>query len=237
MSRYKDIAKNIQDRIQSGEYKPNQILPSQKDLATEFQTSRVTIQKSLDELSNKNLIIRKQGSGSFVAPNPLSTLDILSSQYEGTTQLFRDKGTITTKVLRFDIRLPQKKEAERLNISDTTPVYDVFRLRNLNDEPYELDQSIMPLSVITDLTEQIAKGSIYNFIENNLGLKVGSSTRKISAKKPNDDDIKYLDCKNNDPVLQVSQTVSLTDGRIFEYSHTKHRYDKGSIIVVNNIEK
>jgi len=95
----------------------------------------------------------------------------------------------------------------------------------------------MPLSVITDLNEKIAEGSIYNFIENNLGLKVGSSTRKISAEKPNDNDKKYLNCKNDDPVLQVSQTVSLNDGRIFEYSHTRHRYDKGSIIVVNNIEK
>lgn len=234
ISQYKDIANTLKARIQNGDYVTGEHLPSQKELAEEFGTSRVTIQKALDELSNANLILRRQGSGTTVAPNSQSTLDILSSQYEGTTKLFAGRGKVSTQVLHFEIRLPNAHEQKRLSISDSTPVYDILRLRNVDDKPYELDHSIMPLSVIRNLTEKIAAGSIYTFIETQLGLKIGSSIRKITADIPSEDDQKYLQCHHNEPILQVSQTVHLADGRPFEYSQTRHRYDKGGVIVINN---
>lgn len=234
ISQYKEIANTLKERIRNGDYRPGQHLPSQKKLGNEFNTSRVTIQKALDELSNANLILRRQGSGTKVAPNSQSTLDILSSQYEGTTKLFEGRGKVSTKVLKFQIRLPSSHEQKRLAISDSTPVYDVLRLRNVDEEPYELDHSVMPLSVIQNLTETIASKSIYDFIETTLGLKVGSSIRKITADIPQKNDIEYLKCDHGEPILQVSQTVHLSDGRAFEYSQTRHRYDKGGIIVINN---
>ncbi|KRL04568.1 GntR family transcriptional regulator [Liquorilactobacillus oeni] len=235
ISLYREIAKKIRTKIKNGLYKPGEPLPRQKELALEYKTSRVTIQKALDILFNENLIVRKQGSGTFVSPNSLSALDILSSQYGGTTKLFSDKANVSTLVLNFAIRLPSLKECEKLNILETMPVYDIYRLRNLDEEPYELDRSIMPLSVISGLNENIVKNSIFSFIQNKLNLEIGSSLRKIGADKAKQDDIKYLKCKPNDPVLQISQTVSLKDGRIFEYSHTRHRYDKGNIVVFNKV--
>ncbi|MCM6811089.1 GntR family transcriptional regulator [Pediococcus pentosaceus] len=234
ISQYNQIANTLKERIKKGDYVAGQHLPSQKELADEFHTSRVTIQKALDELSNTNLILRRQGSGTTVAPNSRSTLDILSSQYEGTTKLFEGRGKVTTKVLKFEIRFPSVHEQKRLSISDSTPVYDILRLRNIDNEPYELDHSIMPLSVIQNLTEKIASGSIYTFIESTLGLKIGSSIRKITADVSRKNDQDYLKCTHNEPILQVSQTVHLSDGRPFEYSQTRHRYDKGGVIVINN---
>ncbi len=234
ISQYKEIATTLKNRIKTGDYETGQHLPSQKELADEFGTSRVTIQKALDELSNANLILRRQGSGTTVAPNSQSTLDILSSQYEGTTKLFEGRNKVTTQVLNFEIRLPNPHEQKRLAISSSTPVYDVLRLRNVDKEPYELDHSIMPLSVIQNLTEEIASGSIYKFIESTLNLKIGCSIRKITADISQKNDQKYLKCNHGEPILQVSQTVHLSDGRAFEYSQTRHRYDKGGVIVINN---
>ncbi|CAM3113367.1 GntR family transcriptional regulator [Leuconostoc rapi] len=235
MSLYQQIAKKIRQKIENGDYQPGEALPRQAELANEFNTSRVTIQKSLDMLFNDNLIIRRQGSGTFVSPTYSSALDIISSQYGGTTQLFSGKAKVSTKVLHFEIRLPTPEESKKLNTSETVPVYDIYRLRFLDNEPYELTKSIMPLSVITNLTEEVATGSIFSFIKNELHLEIGSAVRRISADKANNDDVSYLNCRNDDPVLQVSQTISLTDGRIFEYSHTRHRYDKGSIVVFNKM--
>ena len=223
MSLYQEIAKHLRQKIEDGNYQPGEALPRQTDLASEYNTSRVTIQKALDMLFNDNLIIRKQGSGTFVSPTYSSALDIISSQYGGTTQLFSGKADVSTQVLHFEIRLPTNEESKQLNISTTVPVYDIYRLR------------IMPLSVISNLTQEVAEHSIFSFIQNDLKMAIGSAVRRISADKATDDDIKYLDCLKEDPILQITQTVSLKDGRIFEYSHTRHRYDKGSIVVFNKV--
>ncbi|CAM3126426.1 MULTISPECIES: GntR family transcriptional regulator [Leuconostoc] len=235
MSLYQEIAKHLRQKIEDGNYQPGEALPRQTDLASEYNTSRVTIQKALDMLFNDNLIIRKQGSGTFVSPTYSSALDIISSQYGGTTQLFSGKADVSTQVLHFEIRLPTNEESKQLNISTTVPVYDIYRLRKLDQEPYELTKSIMPLSVISNLTQEVAEHSIFSFIQNDLKMAIGSAVRRISADKATDDDIKYLDCLKEDPILQITQTVSLKDGRIFEYSHTRHRYDKGSIVVFNKV--
>lgn len=235
MTLYQTIAKKLKSSIKNGKYKPGEALPKQAELAAEFNTSRVTIQKALDILFNDNLIIRKQGSGTFVSPTYYSALDILSSQYSGTTRLFSGKASVSTKVLNFEIRMPTDEEVDHLGTEASIPVYDVYRLRFLDNVPYELTKSVMPLSVVTNLTKEVAKGSIFSFIENELNLEIGSAVRRISADKATKDDMDYLECQSNDPVLQVTQTLSLKDGRNFEYSHTRHRYDKGSVVVFNKI--
>lgn len=235
MSLYQQVAKKLRQRIEAGNYQPGEALPRQAELALEFNTSRITIQKALDILFNDNLIIRKQGSGTYVSPTYSSALDIISSQYGGTTQLFAGKATVSTQVLHFEIRLPTDEESQKLHIESTIPVYDIYRLRKLDNNPYELTKSIMPLSVISNLTKEVAERSIFAFIQHDLGLEIGNAVRRISADKTKNDDIQYLDCETHDPILQVSQTVSLKDGRIFEYAQTRHRYDKGSIVVFNKV--
>ena len=57
-------------------------------------------------------------------------------------------------------------------------------------------------------------------------MKIGGSHRKIRADKPNDLDQQYLQCKVDDPVLEMEQVAYLNTGIPFEYSFSRHRYDK-----------
>lgn len=231
ISKYIDIANIVKQRISNGTYQAGDALPGQKAMAEEFQTSRVTIQRALDILSSSGLINRRQGSGAYVSQFGASMLDANINQFIGTTKLFKDKAKVDTKTLKFLIRLPDEEEANKLLLAISTPVYDILRLRYINDIPYSIEHSIMPTTVITGITEKVLEQSIYEYIQTKLKLKIGSAFRIISADKPNNLDKKYLDCTDTDPVLQISQVVYLRDGAPFEYSHTRHRYDQGSIYV------
>lgn len=235
MAKYKDIAKVIRERILNGTYPTGESLPEQVKLSKEFKTSRMTIQKALDLLGYEGLIYSKQGKGTFVKSNAdsLSKLDTSINQYVGTTELFKNKASVSSKIIKNELRLPSSKEQDKLQLDRTDAVYDVIRVRYLDEAPYCIEHSIMPTKILGDLTDEVLKKSIYYYLEQQLNLKIGAAYRKISADKPNKMDQEYLKCDLTEPVLQVKQTVFLQNGKPFEYSTTRHRFDMGSITTIN----
>ena len=64
---YQQIKGLILQSLQSGEWKPGESIPSEMDLAARFRVSQGTVRKAIDELSAENLVVRRQGKGTFVA--------------------------------------------------------------------------------------------------------------------------------------------------------------------------
>ena len=63
---YQQIKALILLSLQSGEWKPGEAIPSEIDLATRFRVSQGTVRKAIDELASDNLLVRRQGKGTFV---------------------------------------------------------------------------------------------------------------------------------------------------------------------------
>ncbi|WP_143812318.1 UTRA domain-containing protein, partial [Oenococcus oeni] len=105
------------------------------------------------------------------------------------------------------------------------------RLRIVDEEPYVLEYTKMPVKVIPGISDDILKKSIYHYIKSDLNLKIGSAFRKIRADKPNLFDKKFLNCKNEDPILEITQTAFLNSDIPFEFSRVRYRYDKGNMVV------
>lgn len=235
MAIYQDIAADIREKIIAGVYETGELLPKQKELAEQYQTSRMTIQKAMELLKYEGLIQSIPGSGTYVKPihASLSKLDSRADYYSGTTKQFEGAGEVTSKVLAFNVRFPNQLESEALMINPSSPVYDIHRLRLLDGEPLNLEYTIMPVEIIKGITEEVLAKSIYTHIEETLGLSIGVANRRIHADKPSLDDQQYLECAQDDPVLEISQVVFLDSGIPFEYSHSRHRYDKGDVLFTN----
>ena len=101
----------------------------------------------------------------------------------------------------------------------------------LNEKPAKLEYTIMPVKRVPGITLEILHKSVYSYIQNELGLKLGKDDRIITAEKSDAYDMKYLDCKQDDPVLCVQQKAYLEDGRPFELSESRNRYDRGALTV------
>ncbi|MBO0455387.1 GntR family transcriptional regulator [Enterococcus hulanensis] len=232
MTRYIEISDDIRNKIVASFYQQGQQLPKQMELMEEYQTSRMTIQKALNLLNMEGLITAKKGTGTFVSKKipPQFFLDSKVNQFTGVTDHLRGKGRLSSEVISFDVRFPDEVEVEKLQIADEDPVYDIIRLRKLDKEPILLEYTIMPLKVIPNITKKILNQSIYYYIQHELTLSIGSAVRRIHADRPDAYDKQYLECKEIDPVLEINQVAYLSDGRPFEYSQTRHRYDKGDII-------
>lgn len=236
MIKYSEIAEDLREKIVTGFYTKGKLLPKQTELVKIYQTSRVTIQKSLNILSKEGLVFSKRGVGTFVVEEiPESfLLDSKVNRFSGVTNELRGKGKLSSEIISFEVRFPDEIECDKLQISSESPVYDIIRLRKLNKEPILLEYTIMPIKVIPDLTKNVLLKSIYAFIENDLHLTIGSAVRRIHADRPDAYDKQFLDCREIDPILEINQVAYLKDGRPFEYSQTRHRFDKGDIIFTSS---
>lgn len=150
------------------------------------------------------------------------------------TKRLGETGKITSKIISFAILFPDEKEQEKLKIRSDQQIYDIVRLRLFDDIPVVLEYTIMPLHVIPGITEEVLSSSVYSYITNQLHSSIGTSVRRIKADRADTYDQQYLACAATDPILEVEQTVYLGDGTPFEFSQSRHRYDMGDFIVVNN---
>ena len=229
MTGYKKIAEDLQNQIRKGKYKENTLLPSQQELAEKYHVSRVTINHAFHLLKEEEFITTRRGYGAIVQI-PEEKSDVNVDQYVGLSELRGKDASVDSTIISFSLRFPEEEEMKKLSIAANEPVYDIIRLRNVNGEPLMLEYTIMPIKVIPGIDEAILKKSIYAYIQKTLHLEIGASVRKIRADKPDAYDRQYLQCAEDDPVLEVEQTVRLKDGTPFEYSQTRSRYDNTSFI-------
>lgn len=227
MTKYEQVAEEIKSRIFNGQYKVKEQLPLEKEICDEFAVSKMTVKKALDILVTEGYIIKRRGSGSFV--KDVNTEELrersLRTQISGFTRTHSGEN-VSTKVLEFNTIFADDKIAKELNIEDGDLVCVIERVRYVDDEPMVIEKTYMPLSIVPKIKRTVVEDSIYKFVELSTGLKVQSSHSTVRADIAKEKDKEYLKLKDNEPVLEVERTAYLEDGTIFEYSFSRHRYDK-----------
>ncbi|PRR82084.1 GntR family transcriptional regulator [Clostridium vincentii] len=235
LPKYKVVYNDIKKKIQTQVYKTNEKIPDGNSLAQEFSYSKLTITKALDLLVQEGLLIRRQGSGTYVKENlsPIATIQL--EHFCGYSKKF-GKEHIKSTVIEFSVITPDKEIAENLNITDDF-VYKIIRLRTIDNLPKVIEETYMPLYVIPGLKKKHIEDSIYDYITKELGHKIQSAHISIKGDKANIRDIQYLNLTENDFIMEVEKISFLENGKIFEYSKTHHCYEdfKFNTVIVNTI--
>lgn len=229
MFKYEVIAEDIQNKIQSGYYKPDEKLPQELELCRQYDASRITVREAMEMLVHKGLIIKRRGAGTFVKA---ITGDVQEKQGFARSQQFdgfsrENEGRhVTSDVHEFQLLRAPKQVAEKLQVVEGAFVCYICRTRCLDGEPRVVEYTYMPTDFIPGITDEVVHSSIYSYIENTLKLKIQSAHRIARASMPTEQEREWL--KIGDaaiPVFEVEQTAYLDDGRIFEYSKSRHRAD------------
>lgn len=234
-AKYFDVVRVIYSRIKDGTYHPGKPLPKQEVLAKELGVSRLTVKKALDGLERKGLVFKQSGLGTFVPDDiPIhSSIDSPATLFTGLENLM-GADNVKSKIIVFSVELPSKAIKKNLSLKKGELVYDIFRLRIVNDQPFTLERTYIPVNLVPDLNKNVLHSSIYNYIHQQLKLKFGHAYRKIRASKSNQYDEKYLLAKKDDPILELEQIIWLTNGKPIEYSTSRNRYDQRIYTITEN---
>ncbi|WP_294603745.1 GntR family transcriptional regulator [uncultured Lactobacillus sp.] len=234
-AKYLTVVQTIVSRIKAGTYQAGDLLPNQQTLANELGVSRLTVKKALDGLERKGIIYKQSGLGTFVSSDiPIrSKIDSPANVFTGLMELMK-ADNIKSKIIKFSVGFPNKQIQKNLSLTSSEPVYNIIRLRLVDDNPLVIEHTYMPVNLVPNLNTDILHSSIYNYIHQKLKLKFGHAYRKIKATKSDEYDQKYLAAKKDDPMLELEQIVWLTNGKPIEYSISRNRYDQRDYTIIEN---
>lgn len=224
--KYLFITNKLRHEIETGEYKANDQLPKEFDLANSYNVSRITIRNALKELENQGLIYRIQGAGTYVKDRNLSETSVSTDQLE----LINLK-KYHLKLLDFEVGQVPEKISEALEVKPYDIVYTIKRAAVAADKQFVAFQKIcIPAKVVQGLDMEMMESSIYPLVKEKIGIMPKKATRLISlvhANKEFLDENKISDqINNNEPLLKWHQQSYLQDGRAFEWNETYYRITK-----------
>lgn len=197
--------------LQRGEWKPGDLIPSEVDLAQRFQVSQGTVRKAVDELATENLLVRRQGKGTFVATHheeraQFRFLRVVPDQHQplpGASRYLECKRSRAAPEL-----------AEQLRLKVNEAVIYVKRVLSFDNEPIVLDEIWLPGTLFKKLTaERLAhyKGPLYGLFESEFGTRMIRADERIRAVAASADAAKLLKVAAGSPLLLVER-VSYTYG-------------------------
>ncbi|AZK47576.1 trehalose operon repressor [Paenibacillus lentus] len=222
---YLNLYKDYAEQIDTGVLPPGSKLPSENELAATYQISRETVRKGLNLLAQNGYINKIKGKGSFVLDTGRLKFPIsgLVSYKELSERLGKKSRTIVHATERVRAGNDIAKE---LRIEADQPIWKVIRSREIDGERIILDIDYLLAEVVPELTKEIAADSIYQYLEQELLLKISYAEKVICVERATDLDHQYMELKDDTHVVVVRGYVHLEDTTLFQYTESRHRLDK-----------
>ncbi len=208
---YQQIKSLITQSLQSGEWKPGEMIPSENELAVRFKVSQGTVRKAIDELSSENLVVRRQGKGTFVATHheARSQFRFLRLLPDEGVPHFPENKIIEVKRLRAPAEV-----ARLLEIKSGDSVVFLRRVQSFSGVATILDELWLPGIIFKGLTAERLneyKGPMYGLFETEFGTHMIRASEQIRAVCADELTSKLLNVEVGTPLLNVER-VSFTYG-------------------------
>ncbi|HSI57901.1 MAG TPA: GntR family transcriptional regulator [Ideonella sp.] len=202
---YQQIKALLVKSLQGGEWRPGDAIPSEMELAARFRVSQGTVRKAIDELATDNLLVRRQGKGTFVATHAEENI-----QYR-FLRLAPDEGPPTGMERHFldcrRMRAPADV-ARALALKAGDSAVQVRRTLWRNAEPVVLDEIWLPAGPFKGLTaERLSQyeGPMYGLFETEFGVRMIRAEEKIRAVLAEPDTAELLRVQPGAPLLSVER--------------------------------
>jgi GntR family transcriptional regulator len=208
---YQQIKALITKSLQSGEWKPGELIPSEVELANRFKVSQGTVRKAIDELAAENLVVRRQGKGTFVATHheARAQFRFLRLMPDIGEPHYADNQILDVKRLRAPAEV-----ARLLDIKSGDSVVFIKRVQSFDAAPTIVEELWLPGVIFKGLTAERLdeyKGPMYGLFETEFGTRMIRASEKIRAVAADESTAELLKISVNTPLLSVER-VSYTYG-------------------------
>ncbi|GGD07473.1 trehalose operon repressor [Pontibacillus salipaludis] len=224
-NKFMGIYEELVDSIKMNVYKEGQTLPSENELAETFQTSRETIRKALNLLSQNGFIQKVRGKGSVVLD--VDKFNFPVSGLVSFKEVSKAMGEATnTHVNELSLIHPELYIQEAMQLDEESLVWYVSRSREFSGERIILDKDYLYYGSVPRLTREICEDSIYAYLEGEVGLTISFAKKEITVEEPTSEDRTLLDLEGFANVVVIKNYVYLDDATLFQYTESRHRPDK-----------
>ncbi|MBK9520977.1 MAG: GntR family transcriptional regulator [Rhodocyclaceae bacterium] len=226
---YRQIKTLILQALATGEWKSGEVIPSEGELAIRFGVSQGTIRKAIDELAAENLLLRRQGKGTFVASH-----DDPRAFFRFLRLVPLSGGIEPSRSVPLECwRAKAGPEAARmlgLNVSD--PIIIIRRLLEFSGKPVVADEIYLSGEIFGALTLEMLRdydGSLYSLFESTFGVRMIRAEERLRAVPADRTSAELLGVAEGSPLLSVERVSYSYGDRPVEwrrglYSTEQHCY-------------
>ncbi|MBF6976631.1 GntR family transcriptional regulator [Streptococcus macedonicus] len=221
----------IKKEIDRGVWEIGQRLPSERDLADDYEVSRMTLRQAITLLVEEGILERRVGSGTYVASHRVQ------EKMRGTTsftEIVRSQGkTPSSQLISYQRKLANETEIQQLQLKATDTVVRMERVRFADNVPLVFEVASIPEKLIQSFNQEDITEHFFQTLTDN-GYEIGKSQQTIYAKNASERVANYLKVPKNHAVLALTQVSYFTDGRPFEYVHSQYVGDRFEFYLENN---
>ncbi|MBZ9818336.1 GntR family transcriptional regulator [Mesorhizobium sp. CA4] len=219
---YLQLRRSIEEAVNRGLIGPGDALPSERDIASKADISRVTVRKAVQDLVKGGILVQRHGSGTFVAPRMERVEQSLSRLTSFTEDMARRGMNVRSVWLDRGLYAPSPDEMMVLGLSSTELVARVARLRIANDTPLAIERAALSASVLPD--PEAIGSSLYAAL-GMTGNRPVRAVQRISATNLGDGDARLLEVPAGVAGLQIERISYLASGKVIEFTRSVYRGD------------
>jgi GntR family transcriptional regulator len=215
---YQQIIDWMRKQISAGTWPEHFRLPSEFELAAEFDVSRGTIRKAINELTSEGILVTIHGRGTFVASTVIE--QPLAEQLIAFSEALIDKKiSYQTQVLRQEIEVPPQRIASLLSLQDGVPALTLERVRSVRQIPINYLLNYVNPQYCPGIEKvDFSRYRLFQTLEERYKLTLGWGQRTFQAISADEDIAKKLNITVCDPVMYMEQLIYLRDGSPIEFS-------------------
>ena len=212
---YIQIKDILIEKINSGEFKSGNKLPSERELSEAYKVSRMTARNALTQLVDFGYAYRERGKGTFVV---IQNFERDFVKLSGFSQMLISRGIKpSNKVVKFRIIEANKKIAILLDTTIGDKVYEIGRVRFGDSTALALEYSYLPLSIFKNLLQyDFESKSLYEVIENIYHYKLKFSKQWIQITTLRRNEARILDVEEGTPAFLLESISYDMDERVME---------------------
>jgi GntR family transcriptional regulator len=205
---YQQIKSLILRSLQAGEWKPGDMIPSEFDLAARFRVSQGTVRKAIDELATDNLLVRRQGKGTFVATHAEQHIQYRFLRLLPDAGSLDSQGPAERRIIECRRLRAPAEVARQLDLRTGDALLQVRRVLAFAHSPAILEDIWLPGTAFKGLnleTLSSDKGPMYALFETQFGVRMVRAVEKLKAVGADADAAVLLGVEVGHPLLSVER--------------------------------
>ncbi|ASG79363.1 MULTISPECIES: GntR family transcriptional regulator [Lactiplantibacillus] len=217
---YIQIHNQIKQAIEAGRWAVGDRIPSERELAGQFDVSRMTLRQAIQTLVDEGILERRVGAGTFVANQKVQEK---MSGVTSFTDLMLAQGKVpSSKTISYHVTSPSLSESEKLALKANEQVLRMERIRYGDDVPICFEVATVPERLVKQFTKDEITSSLYRTLEEKASLMPGKAQQTVSAMSASERIAEYLSVRRGDALLRLRQISYLQTGEPFEYVRTQY---------------
>ncbi|MGL4636979.1 MAG: GntR family transcriptional regulator [Beijerinckiaceae bacterium] len=211
---YQRVRERLTQRIMDGTWIAGNMVPSEMQIAAELGVSQGTVRKALDEMTAANLLVRRQGRGTFVATHDESRIlfQFFKLQLDGGARIFPE-----SEVLGVETYAATQKEADKLGLFLNEPVIRIHRVRSLDGKRCISEMIVLPAALFEGIEQGDVPNNLYDSYARRFGVTVGGGVETLKATAATQKEAQDLGLPQGHPLLLIDRVATAIDGRPVEW--------------------